>query len=1305
MKSKYLIIAILAIFTGSSYSQNVICGLNDTQISEETQYAMNMAKEWNFNRSARTSQNNEYSICKVAVDIDYFTYDEFKKDTTKIIFTVKQQLLEASKIFEKETNTKLVLTQVNIWKDPETDPYANTKDIFRLLSILAETWSKPSFEKYKSDVVMYLVTKPFEGAGGVAMSIGSKFNVSPLFNLSTIIHETGHNLGSPHTQNCSWPGGMLDYCYQSEGGCYTEALEKTIGTVMSYCSGRKITFHPLCQAIIENYSKKNFEAITKKPNPIVFPAEIQNTSNYYEVKNQTSSEKIIYQISSNQDFQNILYEDSTEIGLLYFRNLKNNSTYYLKAFSKNRFGDSNWSNVMKISNSSIYIDIPKILSPNSQNIKLDLNNKINLEFSQTEGATEYEIEITNYYNPLFRNISTVSIPTGSNSIEISLKDLKISIYDPLIWRVRALNNFQKSEWSNTGFIINKEPNFFVNFPFNDLNNAPSTFSFNFYQNLNYLNLKILVSEFSDFKNPILDKVYKHEEYEVEISFFLENLKPNTRYYYKIETLKSENSIWKEYPNLVIHEYENSFKTNNSNQNSNTVFFHKEHYKDMGFKIDHIITPYDKAIFVSDNKLQTINSENLELEVFDRKKTNGEIGVTYATSKIKSDADNNIAKIVILGKIEKYKGAFPEDLFALRIYDRKTLKQVSSTEFYISDSISYIQDFDPTNKLIFDGNKLCKIENKKLINILKFNNYTNIINSSPNVIWFKLYNNTNNQNELYRYTINNNLLEKVSLPPGNNYFNELKTDKSENIWINFANGDLGKFDGNNWAIFNYQNSPLGYYTNGFDIDNFGNLYVNSFDYYPYGNLLKFSDNKWTVLKDNLNFSSQLNVDSFGKLWMNTSKSALIRINPCPEIQAPSIESNFDELPTNEILKIKAKGCTNVVWNWKNKEESIIEKLIVGDNQLILSPSSNTTYFARCYIDGCSSIESSKSIYLTPKIFVNEILKNRLCENEIVKINLKIEGNFEPNNQFFAVFKNSDSQQKIELIKKENYWELKTGTKIPTGKFVVSIESTLPKIASKDSLDLEILSSPISKIEGPDKFCIGDTKLLVAKVESGNSPYKYFWKKDKTTIFDTNTGAFQLTEGGEYQLIVTDSKGCNSEPTLLKVLAYEYPTAELSKNQSEYIFLNKPDTLKVITQQNFLINWLKDGKIIEGATKNTLLVNEPGKFSVSVNNNGCIFYSQPISINLITGYNQEPISNNITIFPNPNNGIFTISAKFENGFTGNLFIYDENGRLLAVEKITDIFDYKKEANFSKIPSGPYYILFADNKLKMVSKFIKN
>lgn len=57
------------------------------------------------------------------------------------------------------------------------------------------------------------------------------------WDVNASVHEMGHNIGSPHTQSCTWPGGAIDDCVQVEDGNCNPGPHPGLneGTLMSYC--------------------------------------------------------------------------------------------------------------------------------------------------------------------------------------------------------------------------------------------------------------------------------------------------------------------------------------------------------------------------------------------------------------------------------------------------------------------------------------------------------------------------------------------------------------------------------------------------------------------------------------------------------------------------------------------------------------------------------------------------------------------------------------------------------------------------------------------------------------------------------------------------------------------------------------------------------------------------------------------------------------------------------------------------------------------------------------------------------------
>lgn len=99
----------------------------------------------------------------------------------------------------------------------------------------------------------------------VSANMGSSTNPFPAYswNGMVVTHELGHNIVSNHTQWCGWPGGALDNCYTTEGGCPQGPAPINGGTIMSYChlTGNGINlakgFGPLPGAAIRNAVRNN----------------------------------------------------------------------------------------------------------------------------------------------------------------------------------------------------------------------------------------------------------------------------------------------------------------------------------------------------------------------------------------------------------------------------------------------------------------------------------------------------------------------------------------------------------------------------------------------------------------------------------------------------------------------------------------------------------------------------------------------------------------------------------------------------------------------------------------------------------------------------------------------------------------------------------------------------------------------------------------------------------------------------------------------------------------------------------------
>lgn len=135
----------------------------------------------------------------------------------------------------------IIISEIYVWVTEDPYPHSTSLDALEYFKSY-----RPSFDGN----LAHLVTYDDENLGGIAYTPGIcspyKYSYSNIDNYfadfptyswtpNVFSHETGHNLGSPHTQNCDWPGGAIDNCYATEGGCSPGPEPEDGGTIMSYC--------------------------------------------------------------------------------------------------------------------------------------------------------------------------------------------------------------------------------------------------------------------------------------------------------------------------------------------------------------------------------------------------------------------------------------------------------------------------------------------------------------------------------------------------------------------------------------------------------------------------------------------------------------------------------------------------------------------------------------------------------------------------------------------------------------------------------------------------------------------------------------------------------------------------------------------------------------------------------------------------------------------------------------------------------------------------------------------------------------
>jgi|GEM_PF-6251078 len=182
----------------------------------------------------------------IYVEADYAAYLSNGRNIRNTVNFVATIMNAVSVVYFNE-NITLQLREVKVWTG--NDPYTAIPDARGVLKAFRSNMGKG----YNGDLAHLFSSRTMD-AGVTGISVvdvlcnpdpGARCGLSASLNTNTptsdvntyiVSHELGHNFGSLHTNNCTWPGGALDNCAAPEGNCASGPQPVNGGTIMSYCS-------------------------------------------------------------------------------------------------------------------------------------------------------------------------------------------------------------------------------------------------------------------------------------------------------------------------------------------------------------------------------------------------------------------------------------------------------------------------------------------------------------------------------------------------------------------------------------------------------------------------------------------------------------------------------------------------------------------------------------------------------------------------------------------------------------------------------------------------------------------------------------------------------------------------------------------------------------------------------------------------------------------------------------------------------------------------------------------------------------
>lgn len=251
---------------------------------------------------------------------------------------------------------------------------------------------------------------------------------------------------------------------------------------------------------------------------------------------------------------------------------------------------------------------------------------------------------------------------------------------------------------------------------------------------------------------------------------------------------------------------------------------------------------------------------------------------------------------------------------------------------------------------------------------------------------------------------------------------------------------------------------------------------------------------------------------------------------------------------------------------------------------------------------------------------------------------------------------------------------------------------------DTIKITGRSLPIVDL-GPDMYkCTDDNFIL----DAGTDGYAYNW--GNTEGLEAYSRLLEVSDTGKYWVQVTNDFGCvksdtiEIKPTNLSIDPSFVTNSKLIAGDSVlFIDMSHPEPL----------NWLWEfGDLQQSILQNPVHVYYGGgSYQVIMHVSNSICNASIIKIIEVEHRNKSGSEDedegtelfgdkfieiqNVKIYPNPNNGNFTIEAELSTRSNAHVYIFDLMGRLISIRKYSDVEIVNQDVDMQSKSSGIYII----------------
>ncbi|MCW3103576.1 MAG: hypothetical protein JWO09_2016 [Bacteroidetes bacterium] len=232
-----------------------------------------------------------------------------------------------------------------------------------------------------------------------------------------------------------------------------------------------------------------------------------------------------------------------------------------------------------------------------------------------------------------------------------------------------------------------------------------------------------------------------------------------------------------------------------------------------------------------------------------------------------------------------------------------------------------------------------------------------------------------------------------------------------------------------------------------------------------------------------------------------------------------------------------------------------------------------------------------------------------------------------------------------------------------------------------------------------ICQGDAVTFTATPSNGGATPSYQWVLNGANVgTDSPTYTSALNNGDVVSCILTSSSACATTPT--------------ANSNSDTMVVNPIPSTPTITQSGSTLTssaatgnqWYLNGSPIPGETGQSYSFLSNGNYTVVVTAAGCSSASSAVTSITNVGINDAANPYVLSVYPNPNDGNFTLSFFTSDKSDYKVEITNAIGQLVYKENLAAFSgSYSKQLSVVEFGKGVYTISLTNSKNETVKKVI--